>query len=77
MAYLAHARDLRNLLSVAAKLRLLADDTLCKGDQVLYLMAAEALEKRAGWLSGALPVDDPAKTPDATLQRHQPIDLII
>jgi hypothetical protein len=38
MAYLAHARDLRNLLSVAAQLRLLADDTL---------------------------------------QRHQPIDLII
>ncbi|MBW8707768.1 MAG: hypothetical protein JF627_00595 [Alphaproteobacteria bacterium] len=67
---------MRNLLSVAAKLRLLADDTLCKGDQVLYLMAAEALEKRASWLSGTLPEDDPGKAPDDTRQ-HQPVDLII
>jgi len=55
------ARNLRNLLSVAAKLRHLADDTLCQGDHSLYLMAAEALEKRAHWLAAALP-EDPCRT---------------
>jgi hypothetical protein len=39
------ARNVRNL--VAAKRRHLADDTLCQGDRSLYLMAAEALDKRA------------------------------
>jgi len=77
MAYLAHARDLRNMLSVAAKLRLLAGDTLCKDDQVLYLMAAEALEKRAGWLAGTLPEDRHDKDQDDTPALHGPVDLII
>jgi hypothetical protein len=77
MAYSAHARDLRNLLSVAAKLRLLAADTWSKRDQLLYLMAAEALEKRAAWLSGALPDDHHDEDPDDLPYLHKPIDLII
>src|SRR4051812_48426732 len=76
MASLARARDLRNLLSVAAKLRVLGDEVLCKGDQLLYLMAAEALEKRAGWLSGTLPEDHDQEMDD-TPWLHQPVDLIV
>jgi hypothetical protein len=77
MAYSAHARDLRNLLSVAAKLRLLAADTLCKSDARLFLMAAEALEKRAAWLSGTLPDDHYDRDWDDTSYLHEPVDLII
>jgi hypothetical protein len=55
MAYAAGARDLQVLLWVASKLRELANDSLCLGDQTLYLMAAEALEKRAAWLAAGLP----------------------
>lgn len=55
MAYEAGVRDLQALLGVASKLRALANDTLCLSDQTLYLMAAEALEKRATWLAAALP----------------------
>lgn len=78
MAYAAHARDLRNLLSVAAKLRVLAAETRAKGDQLLYLMTAEALEKRAGWLSATLPQEhhDRDVENDAPW-RHRPVDLII
>jgi len=47
------ARDLRNLLAVAIRLRHLANDTLCQGDRSLYLMAAGALAKRARWLGAA------------------------
>jgi hypothetical protein len=77
MAYSAHARDLRNLLSVAAKLRRLAADTWSDRDQLLFLMAAEALEKRAAWLQGALPDDHHDKDPDDLPYLHKPIDLII
>jgi hypothetical protein len=69
------ARDLRNLLSVAAKLRHLADDTLCQGDRSLYLMAAEALEKRAHWLAAALPEDRHEENIEPL--PHPPVDLII
>jgi hypothetical protein len=78
MAYAAHARDLRNLLSVAAKLRALAAQTQAKGDQVLYLMTAEALEKRAEWLSATLPDEHHDKDgEDDAPWRHRPVDLII
>jgi hypothetical protein len=78
MGYAAHARDLRNLLSVAAKLRVLAAETQAKGDQVLYLMTAEALEKRAERLAAALPHEhyDRDVVNDAPW-RHRPVDLII
>jgi hypothetical protein len=71
----AGAAVLRNLLSVARKLRLLADDTLCQGDQALYLMAAEALEKRAEWLAATLPEDVQEQESDPRL--HVPVDLVI
>ncbi|MBA2588527.1 MAG: hypothetical protein H0U98_07875 [Alphaproteobacteria bacterium] len=68
---------MRNLLSVAAKLRRLAADTWCDRDQLLFLMAAEALEKRAAWLQGALSDDHYDKDPDDQPYLHKPIDLII
>ena len=69
------AHNLRNLLSVAAKLRHLADDALCQGDHSLYLMAAEALEKRAHWLAAALPQDRPEENIEPL--PHPPVDLVI
>lgn len=69
------ARNLRNLLSVAARLRHLADDTLCRGDRSLYLMAADALEKRAHWLAAALPEDRHEETIEPL--PHPPVDLVI
>jgi hypothetical protein len=75
MAYAAGARDLQALLWVASKLRVLANDTLCLGDQTLYLMAAEALEKRASWLAAALPPHTPEQEDDC--QAHMPVSLII
>jgi hypothetical protein len=69
------ARDLRNLLAVASKLRFLANDSLCQGDQTLYLMAAEALEKRAEWLAATLPEEIQEQASDPKL--HVPVDLII
>ena len=75
MGYRAGARDLRMLLSVAAKLRHLAEDTLCQGDKVLYLMAAEALE-RAEWLAKTLP-EDAESPPQESAPIHQPVDVTI
>ncbi|HMH63937.1 MAG TPA: hypothetical protein VK515_00020 [Rhizomicrobium sp.] len=60
---------------MAAKLRHLANDTLCRGDQSLYLMTAEALEMRAKWLAAALPED--ALEPDAEFHAHLPVDMIV
>ena len=78
MAYATLARDLRNLLSVAAKLRVLAAETRAQGDQLLYLMTAEALEKRAEKLSVALPNShDDQDVENIAPWRHQPVDLII
>jgi hypothetical protein len=78
MAYAAHARDLRNLLSVAAKLRLLAAETRAKGDQLLYLMTAEALEKRADRLAATLPNEHHDQdVEDDAPWRHRPVDLIV
>jgi hypothetical protein len=62
------------LLSVAARLRLLAANALCQGDQALFLLAAEALEKRADWLAVLMPEgceepEDPAL--------HRPVNLIV
>src|SRR3954463_1746649 len=73
MGQSADAHDLRSLLSVAARLRQLAGATLCRGDQALYLMTAEALEKRAGWLAGLLQEADTEPNP----VRHQPVDLVV
>ena len=75
MGQFAGARDLRNLMSVAAMLRLLADDTLCRGDSALYLMTAEALEKRAECLADILPEENHAPAP--LPMAHQPLDMKI
>lgn len=78
MGYQAGARDLRELLSVAAKLRHLANDTLCQGDRVLYLMAAEALEKRAEWLAVTLPQDRVTQPQAQEAPRpRQPVDVTV
>lgn len=78
MAHATLARDLRNLLSVAAKLRVLAAETRAQGDQLLYLMTAEALEKRAEKLSVTLPDShDDQDVENIAPWRHQPVDLII
>jgi hypothetical protein len=78
MGYAVHARDLRNLLSVAAKLRALAAETRAKGDQLLYLMTAEALEKRADRLAATLPDEHhDSEVENIAPWRHRPVDLII
>lgn len=69
------ARNLRNLLSLAAKLRQLANDSLCMGDQALYLMTAEALEKRAERLAATLPAERTEHRDNPKL--HKPVDVII
>jgi hypothetical protein len=75
MESLVDARNLRNLLSLAAKLRQLANDSLCQGDRALYLMTAEALEKRAEWLAATLP--DERTEPRDNPKLHKPVDVII
>jgi hypothetical protein len=63
------------MLSVAAQLRHLADDTLCRADSSLYLMAAEALETRAKLLAEALPDEIPQATESPAM--HLPVDMVI
>ena len=46
MGLSARAKELKNLLSLAVKLRQLANGTLPEPDQAIYRLAAEALEKR-------------------------------
>ena len=74
MDYAAEAGDLRNLLSVAKKLRHLADDTPVDVDHDLYVTAAAALEARARWLATHLPGD--LQNCDAA-HMHQPVDLLV
>lgn len=66
---------LRSLLSLASKLRQLANDSHCRGDQALYLLTAEALEKRAQWLAATLPPQISEPPPDPRL--HKSVDVTI
>jgi hypothetical protein len=75
MEHLAGAPYLRNLLSLAVKLRQLADESLCRGDQALYLTTAEALENRAEWLATSLPTADTEYQCNPRL--HKPVDVMI
>ena len=75
MEHLAGAPYLRNLLSLAVKLRELANESLCRGDQALYLMTADALEKRAEWLAASLPTENAERQCDPKL--HKPVDVTI
>jgi hypothetical protein len=56
-------------------LRRLANDSHCLGDQALYLMTAEALEKRAAWLAATLPSERNEQRDNPRL--HKPVDVII
>ena len=75
MGELAGVIDMRNLVSLAAALRELANQSLCRGDQALYLLTAEALEKRAEWLAAALPVEDSEQHHNP--KPHKPVDVTI
>lgn len=75
MDYFAGTPDLRNLLALAMKLRQLANDAHCRGDQALYLMTAEALEKRAEWLAATMPQEERDTHGDPRL--HKSVDVTI
>ncbi len=75
MGYFAGVQDLRNLLSVAAKLRRLADDTPYPDDKHLYLTAAAVLEARGERMASHLPDEPYDRARDATL--HRPVDMVI
>lgn len=75
MGYFAAVQDLRNLLSLAARLRELADDTLHHGDKNLYLTAATVLEARASRQTSYLPDAPYDRNTDARL--HRPVNRII
>ena len=67
--------ELRNLVTLAASLRQLANESLCRGDQALYLLTAEALEKRAEWLAAALPQESSEQHHSPV--SHKPVDVTI
>jgi hypothetical protein len=83
MDQLAGVTDLESLLSVAVALRQLANDYLYRGDQTLYLLTAEALERRAEWLAFTLPQEGSEILPQERGARpddpqlHKPVDLTI
>ena len=75
--------DLGNLFYLASALRQLAGDSLCHGDQALYLLTAEALEKRAEWLAFTYPQrgcetlpQERSRQPDSP-ELHKPVDVTI
>ena len=75
MGYFAGAQDLRNLLSVAAKLRGLADDSVLWADKDLYLTAAAAREARAERLASHLP-DEPFDS-GMDFRLHRPVNMMV
>ncbi|OJT96708.1 MAG: hypothetical protein BGN82_00865 [Alphaproteobacteria bacterium 65-7] len=74
MGNFAGARDLRNLLGVAIRLRTLASQEHDAEDRALYLTAAEALEARAEAMARTLPEQQPEPLDPRLYQR---VDLII
>lgn len=74
MGNFAGARDLRNLLGVAIRLRALAGQEHDAQDRNLYLTAAEALEARAEQMARSLP-EEPPEAIDPRLYRR--VDLLI
>jgi hypothetical protein len=75
MGHFAGVDDLRNLLSLASKLRRLAEETLHQGDKDLYLTAATVLEARASTMASALPGNPFDPETDARL--HRPVNMTI
>ncbi len=73
MGYSAQPHELRNLLGVAIRLRDLAEQTLHAEDRRLYLVAAQALERRADKMAAGLP-DDPQ---DRDTILHRPVNMTV
>jgi hypothetical protein len=74
MTHPAEADDLRTLLSLAKKLRGLAEDIAVPTEQELYVTAADVLEKRAGWLATHLPEEG---EPPLAIAMPQHVDLLV
>ena len=72
MGLSARAKELRNLLSLAVKLRQLANGTLPEPDQAVYLLAAEALEKRKERLAAKSPFK---RIPPADPRLYRSVDM--
>lgn len=78
MGYPANTGMLRSLLTAASGLRQLADDRLvAHGDKRLYLLAAAALEARAGRIATSLPGEEDDYDPATDAALHRPVDLLI
>lgn len=78
MGYSANPGTLRSLLTAASGLRQLADDRLvAHGDKRLYLLAAAALEARAGRMASSLPGEDDDYDPATDAALHRPVDLLV
>jgi hypothetical protein len=72
MGLSARAKELRNLLSLAVKLRQLANGTLPEPDQAVYLLAAEALENRKERLAAKSPFK---RIPPADPRLYRSVDM--
>ena len=69
----ARAKELRNLLAVAAALRRLAHDAPAS-EASLYVAAADSLARRAARMAGLF-VDPPPQEPHRLVGLHRPVDL--
>ncbi|HEX2760143.1 MAG TPA: hypothetical protein VHM27_06490, partial [Rhizomicrobium sp.] len=75
MGYAANTGTLRSLLTAASGLRQLADDRLVtRGDKRIYLLAAAALEAKAGRIASSLPGDEDDYDPATDAALHRPVD---
>lgn len=74
----ATTTELRSLLTVAARLRQLADDRLVvRNHKRLYLTAAAALEARANRMASSLPGEDEAYDRETDAALHRPVDMLV
>ena len=70
----ADPSEVQCLLSLADRLRQLADSAFFEHDRTMYMLAAEALEKHSQGLAGAEPQ---ARVPPDDLTLYRPVDLRI
>ena len=75
MGHSAISGDLRNMMSVATKLRQLAAETVPQNDRKLYLTAASALEDRAKTMATSLPDDRYDRDTGDDPNPHRPVDM--
>jgi hypothetical protein len=71
----ANTIDLPILLPLATALCRFGNDCLCHGDQALYLLTAEALEKHAEWFAATFPQENTEQRGDPML--HRTVDMTI